>query len=434
MRHYRAGSWVEGRLHWAVLGGAAGRPLALDSSGAPPEQTAELTLEREPTTLFVPLGAVTLEVPPACAVTRDAGGNLRVPAGSSPPFEYRAGFVPGRVTQPNPGDDDLELPPQADRLAELAAEVAGGSGNSLAAALAIEQHLQGSYRYSLQINAPLREDPVQWFLFRSRQGHCEFFASSMVLLLRTLGIPARLQTGYAGGENDGESAFLVRDSHAHAWVIAWVQGGGRAPGVEADASYGWRVFDPTPPDGRPTVGAPLGRGDWRLAWQRVESAWDRWVLTFSLSDQVELIQRIAQGTARTGTRAAPVVGGLGLLAILATLARRRARRGPVRRERLPSTARLVDRVRRRAEVSGLTITPASSPRRLAAVIRRACPDAGSAVDRLVAGHERHRYALLEAGESRDLRRAASEVLRALARRRSGARGQGTGDREQGTER
>ncbi len=105
----------------------------------------------------------------------------------------------------------------------------------------------------------MRQDPVEWFLFDSREGHCEFFASSMVLLLRTVGIPARLQAGYIGGEREGDGAYLVRESNAHAWVLAYVE-------------KRWRVFDPTPPEGRPGLLAAGEALSLREAWDRFESA------------------------------------------------------------------------------------------------------------------------------------------------------------------
>jgi hypothetical protein len=99
----------------------------------------------------------------------------------------------------------------------------------------------------------------------------------MVLMLRSQGIPARLVTGFLGGEqNPFEGYFVVRESNAHAWVEAFVPG------------EGWRIFDPTPPGGRPT--AEEG-GAWMLArqaWDFVLFRWDRYVLTYGLYDQLRI--------------------------------------------------------------------------------------------------------------------------------------------------
>jgi hypothetical protein len=99
----------------------------------------------------------------------------------------------------------------------------------------------------------------------------------MVLLLRSQGIPARLVTGFLGGEyNPFEGYYIVRDSNAHAWVEAYLPG------------EGWRTFDPTPPAGRPVAGQ---EGSWLLAqqaWDYLLFRWDRYVLTFGLYDQIRL--------------------------------------------------------------------------------------------------------------------------------------------------
>ena len=78
-------------------------------------------------------------------------------------------------------------------------------------------------------------DPLADFLFERRKGHCEYFASAMAVMLRTLGIPSRLVTGFQGGAYNPVSGWsVVRASDAHSWVEAWIDG------------RGWITFDPTP--------------------------------------------------------------------------------------------------------------------------------------------------------------------------------------------
>jgi len=91
----------------------------------------------------------------------------------------------------------------------------------------VEQHfLNGGYRYSRQ-GLPTGKDAIHQFLFESRQGHCEFFASSMALLLRSAGVPARLVGGYLGGEYNGIGGYyLVSEEMAHVWVEAYIEGAG----------------------------------------------------------------------------------------------------------------------------------------------------------------------------------------------------------------
>ena len=105
------------------------------------------------------------------------------------------------------------------------------------AARTIERTLRERYGYTLdQQRGPPDVDPVRWFLFESREGHCEYFASAMVAMCRSVGVPARMVTGYIAAEwVAGDGVYRVRESNAHAWVEAQV-----GPGQ-------WRRFDPSPP-------------------------------------------------------------------------------------------------------------------------------------------------------------------------------------------
>jgi transglutaminase-like putative cysteine protease len=92
----------------------------------------------------------------------------------------------------------------------------------------------GEYRYSLK-DLPLSENPLEDFLFKYKQGNCEYFASSMAILLRLNGIPSRLVAGYKGGiYNEVGGYYLIRESDAHVWVEAFIKG------------KGWVRYDPTP--------------------------------------------------------------------------------------------------------------------------------------------------------------------------------------------
>lgn len=105
------------------------------------------------------------------------------------------------------------------------------------AADAIEDYLRTNFSYTLNIEAPPPgRDPIDWFLDTHRQGHCEYFASAMAALCRSVGIDARVVTGYVAAEwDDVTRKYTVRESNAHAWVEARVERGV------------WRTFDPTPP-------------------------------------------------------------------------------------------------------------------------------------------------------------------------------------------
>jgi transglutaminase-like putative cysteine protease len=463
LKHYRAGGWVEGRLKGEHVLGRPDRPVSLGEQGAGARiRRAEIVLEVASRTIFAPVGAVSLTPGSTIELTREPSGALRIARGTEPPVSYVVRFDPTRVEQPAPDGVDLELPPHSDDLRALAEQISGRTTNPLAAALAIEQYLQNNYRYVLRANAPLREDPVRWFLFRSREGHCEFFASSMVLLLRSLGIPARLQAGYAGAESDGEGGFLVRDSHAHAWVLAYIErekmgvaaprgqaehgaGEAAAPGNEESwnslpANVGgsgghmrreggwsaagpprndgnWRVFDPTPPEGRPGI-TPMAGGRALLAsWERLESLWDRWVLTFSMADQVELVRQALDAVA-VGRRflVLPALALTGLVAVLLLL--RMRWQGPRKRVPEGGTPTRITRALKRAMDDavhrGVPVPMAMTAREFVNAAARAFPGVQEPLSRLVREHERARYAGATPQPRRELRRMVRAVGRAMS--------------------
>ena len=91
------------------------------------------------------------------------------------------------------------------------------------------------FGYTLEIPRVAPRDPLADFLFVRKRGHCEYFASSMAIMLRTLGIPSRVVNGFRTSEfNDLTGNYVIRASSAHSWVEAYFPG------------YGWVSFDPTP--------------------------------------------------------------------------------------------------------------------------------------------------------------------------------------------
>ncbi len=130
----------------------------------------------------------------------------------------------------------LQLPaPLPPKIKTLAQSMVGNSHSNFEKAELVEHYLKTHYTYTLDtIFEKPKGDPVSYFLFQRKAGHCEYFASSMVVLLRTLHIPARLATGYyADRYNPITGYYEVRELDAHAWVEAYV-------------NYAWVTFDPTP--------------------------------------------------------------------------------------------------------------------------------------------------------------------------------------------
>jgi transglutaminase-like putative cysteine protease len=133
------------------------------------------------------------------------------------------------------------------QIQDLARQVTKGTTNAFDAATAIETFLRTKYKYTLKPPpTPPGQDPLAFFLFVSKQGYCEYFASAMGDMMRSLGIPVQLVNGYGPGTFDNRTqTFVVRESDAHTWVQVYFP------------QYGWVPFEPTP-DG---TYEPLPRGN-----------------------------------------------------------------------------------------------------------------------------------------------------------------------------
>ena len=195
----------------------------------------EQTIHGRPV-LALPAGTQRIENLAASEVNLNALGAVQVE--HRPGFvPYRAVFAAGAAEAVTPRADDLVVPKREvetfSRIAQTLNLKALPPKDALAA---VQQHFATGFGYSLvQSGASTSVPPLVDFMERTHSGHCEYFASAAVLLLRAGGIPARYATGYSAQEwNDRESAYLVRERHAHAWVRAWVDGA-------------WREIDTTPP-------------------------------------------------------------------------------------------------------------------------------------------------------------------------------------------
>jgi transglutaminase-like putative cysteine protease len=145
------------------------------------------------------------------------------------------------------------------RLAAAADDILREAGASeaepLEQALALERHFlqPGRFHYSLSLDFAREDnlDPVEDFVVNHRSGHCEYFASALVLMLRSRGIPARMVIGYKGGDfNSIGGYYQVRQKHAHAWVEALLPGAGvpewELAGAVSPSGNAWYRLDPTP--------------------------------------------------------------------------------------------------------------------------------------------------------------------------------------------
>ena len=169
----------------------------------------------------------------------------------------------------------LQLPVIDPRIPTLAGAMAGAAADDAARARAIEQRLQSDYGYTLEMPAEEHGDPLAHSLFERREGHCEYFASAMAVMLRSIGIPSRLVTGFQSGVwNPYTGMYVIRASDAHSWVEAWLPG------------RGWTTFDPTPPS---HVLAAAGWWPQLALWMdTAETFWQEWVLGYDLGRQAVL--------------------------------------------------------------------------------------------------------------------------------------------------
>lgn len=141
------------------------------------------------------------------------------------------GGVPGRIR-----DSYLGLPVLDPRIKDLTHRLTSGMTSPLERARRLTAFLRGpQFRYSLRDPSGASEDPLADFLFRTREGHCEYFATALAIMLRVDGVPTRIVNGFRRGEYNPWGGYLtVRESDAHSWVEAYFPGGG------------WLDFDPTP--------------------------------------------------------------------------------------------------------------------------------------------------------------------------------------------
>lgn len=272
-----------------------------------PARTSPAVIDRSATSPQTGLGAIL----DADALARS---EARAPSSAGPAAD-RLLFLPSNL--------DPRIPALARRLTE-------GKAGLADKARAIEAHLAG-FSYSTELD-PGEGDPLAHFLFERRSGHCELFATAMAVMLRSVGVPARVVGGFYGGERTQMGDYVVRLANAHAWVEVFLED-------EAIA-----IVDPTPPEGRlPRTSSLLtwisDRYDrLSLHWQRVFvdlTLWDQWRALRAgaqkISNGFERFQRAPDATSPRSSWKA--WGHLALFTILLAalaLARRAARmsRGP----------------------------------------------------------------------------------------------------------
>jgi hypothetical protein len=306
----------------------------------------------------------------------------------------------------------LQLPALSPEVAQLAHAIRAGAPDPQTAAERISAHLSTSYRYSLALKRQTSRPPLEEFLFVRRSGNCEYFAAAMAVMLRSEGIPSRVVAGFQQGEwNPYGRYFMVRLSDAHSWVEAYIDG------------RGWVTFDPSP-RGETTV--ETLPGSMSLYFDAARMRWYRYVVNWSLRDQVQIAQAVHRGAtdfplgfslprqwwSRSTLLVGAGVAGLGLLVWLVR------RTGPARGRSGAGTSMpaFYGRALRLLARRGLFPGAAETARQFASRVEAAAPERAEAFARITEHYERTRFgrAALTESDRQDVTRA----LAALRARRA----------------
>lgn len=186
--------------------------------------------------LSLPAGTVALEQLQAQKVSRNVLGAVQIERAPGF-FSYVAAFAPADLVELPPGPDDLRIArAEGEAFPQLAEELKLAGLPPAAAVEKVQRFFRDHFRYAtFQKERPRDASPILDFMRRTRAGHCEYFATATVMLLRAAGIPARYATGFAVQEYSAlEGAYLVRARHAHSWARVYI-----------DAA--WIDVDTTPP-------------------------------------------------------------------------------------------------------------------------------------------------------------------------------------------
>ncbi|TXH05067.1 MAG: DUF3488 domain-containing protein [Nevskiaceae bacterium] len=403
---------------WKPSGLTVPRPPVIEGSGAPLHY--ELTLEPQGTRWLLALDMPDpTALPPDSALVGD--GLLIAPR----PIEQRrivqASAYTRYVLSPTLGGRELaqalQLPPGYNpRTRELAAQWrAQGLDDAAIVQKALQMFRRENFSYTLQ-PPRLARDSVDDFLFNTRAGFCEHYAGSFTFLMRAANIPARVVTGYQGGEkNEVGDYYVVRQYDAHAWSEVWLQG------------RGWVRIDPTAAVAPERVehgvasaltlatGLPgffAHRNGARLSltmrWDWVNAKWNAWVLAYGPELQADFLRNF--GIEDVGTMIA-------VMTVLITLATGVVSLLMLRQfmsvQPHDPALRLWRRALRRLQKLGLEQQPPEGPRDFAERVTRERPELGSAMQRLLSAYLRLRY--LDGGHAPEAEREMLAATRALRR-------------------
>jgi len=289
---------------------------------------------------------------------------------------------------------NLTLPPEGNPRARALAESWKAADPDPTRLVRKATSLFSDEKFFYTLQPPLLgKEPVDDFLFVTRRGFCEHYASAFVFLMRAAGVPARVVTGYQGGEANPVDGFVVvRQSDAHAWAEVWLAG------------RGWTRVDPTAavsparvedgiaaamPAGEPLPALIQLRSNWLrtllFRWEAVNNAWNQYILGYNPQRQRELLARLGMPDAdwRKLAAALAIICGVLLLAITAwTL---------YQRPRLDPAARLWQKALRRLARSKVDCPPWETPLAILRRVEHELPAFAPAFREVVIAYLRARY-------------------------------------------
>jgi protein-glutamine gamma-glutamyltransferase len=297
----------------------------------------------------------------------------------------------------------LQLPASTGQQArKLAQQLWQGSNDNAAYVQSVLDHFAQQPFYYTRQPPLMLQNPVDQFLFDNRRGFCEHYASAFVFLMRAAGVPARVVTGYQGGEMNPQSDyFIVRQSDAHAWAEVWLRG------------QGWRRVDPTaviPPQRiehqqdrariRPGLAQAAASAHWLknigrqlgFGWDRFNHAWNQWVVNYNSTRQQNFLSRLLAGAGmgRIDWRemVSLLVAGMTLVLLATGVYLLR----PWQKQKIDPAQQAYEQFCRRLSRRGLLREPSEGPLDFAHRAAKHYPQRSREIGNITALYQRQRYA------------------------------------------
>jgi transglutaminase-like putative cysteine protease len=308
----------------------------------------------------------------------------------------------------------LQLPPTVSpRIVELATLIAAPYSTRFDKAEALTNWLRTNITYNEVVEAPPEDvDPLEYFLFETRVGYCNYYASALAVMLRSQGIPARIAAGYTRGEWLEElGVHRVYSTNSHTWVEVFFPG------------FGWIEFEPTTAQPR-IVRRPLEPGEVQLDENDPGEEDNLYEHASSLSEEEELLRKLREQYEHGGplesesnpTSLALIIGGVVLLLAVAagvTIIL-------IRRQRLVGVsvvAAIYDRMSRFGRWLGVQLLPTQTPFERAATLTAAAPEAAAPIAVVTDLYVEERFSRIDEGLfDEPANRAWDELWPALLKR------------------